>query len=586
MKFSYFFLLFIAFSLTAPLLSRADVHIVELRDFVFYPDTITINEGDTIIWLGVDDFHNVVSGSAPIDNGVFRSDIMFRNNSYSFTFYREVLVENPLLNGTFNYFCEPHYDQGMIGVVNVTRLPKSLIATPVAWQEDSTATDTDSLSCTLTANAPETDLTISCVPDGGFTLTSLKLHSGALGTSGDATCDLGASASGNCTVNSEVVTELLNGQMYLRAQTNTGKTLRGQITKAGGSSSVFGAVKKNKILPIPGASLSDGTRTAVTDTNGRFTLSNVPNGVYRLAASAEDLVLNPDTGVSPFIVNGGDVINRNFSVAVQTSPTTRNDFDGDGIPDPAIFKKGKITALFSTTKKVGEVATIDKAPLLFGGVFYRSGKSDIAAVSKSTSDLNWRLINSVTGEAQTITFGSASAKPLSGCDINGDGVTDLAYRSGNTVTYTTDFGTTTQSVTLPITSKIPIACISVQKEKTGFATTKVSGRKSIVSIYNEAADLLSRTTLNSTGTLVPIDKNRDGVFEAALIVSGQGKTSLATKKGLKQLGTFSTQAITSNVTGTGEPLSYFLGDSSRVYQFSGKTLRAKETKLSGTSLVH
>ena len=75
----------------------------------FYPDSLTINEGDTVkfMWGGEILPHNSVE-----ENGVFDSGEPEREVDYSYTFVFEEA-------GSYNYFCEPHQAVGMDGVITV-----------------------------------------------------------------------------------------------------------------------------------------------------------------------------------------------------------------------------------------------------------------------------------------------------------------------------------------------------------------------------------------------------------------------------------------------------------------------------------
>ena len=75
----------------------------------FYPDSLTINEGDTVkfMWGGEILPHNSVE-----ENGVFDSGEPEREVDYSYTFGFEQ-------SGSYNYFCEPHQAVGMDGIITV-----------------------------------------------------------------------------------------------------------------------------------------------------------------------------------------------------------------------------------------------------------------------------------------------------------------------------------------------------------------------------------------------------------------------------------------------------------------------------------
>jgi plastocyanin len=77
---------------------------VEVKDFTFGPNTLTVNVGEQVKWMNKDDEpHTVVS-----DTGAFRSGAMDTNESFSFKF------DKP---GTYHYTCSIH--PRMVGTIVV-----------------------------------------------------------------------------------------------------------------------------------------------------------------------------------------------------------------------------------------------------------------------------------------------------------------------------------------------------------------------------------------------------------------------------------------------------------------------------------
>ena len=83
----------------------------------FYPDSLTINEGDTVkfMWGGEILPHNSVE-----ENGVFDSGEPEREVDYSYTFDFEQA-------GSYDYFCEPHQAVGMDGIITVLDVEQQVI---------------------------------------------------------------------------------------------------------------------------------------------------------------------------------------------------------------------------------------------------------------------------------------------------------------------------------------------------------------------------------------------------------------------------------------------------------------------------
>ena len=70
-------------------------HAVDIANFAFSPQTLTIQVGDTVTWTNRDD----VQHSATSTTGAFDSGLRPQGQSYSFTFTEP---------GTYDYLCTPH----------------------------------------------------------------------------------------------------------------------------------------------------------------------------------------------------------------------------------------------------------------------------------------------------------------------------------------------------------------------------------------------------------------------------------------------------------------------------------------------
>jgi len=78
---------------------------VEIKNFKFAPQTITVKAGTVVTWTNTDD----TGHTATATDQSFDSKLFGRGESYSFTFTKP---------GTFDYRCTPH--QYMTGTVIVT----------------------------------------------------------------------------------------------------------------------------------------------------------------------------------------------------------------------------------------------------------------------------------------------------------------------------------------------------------------------------------------------------------------------------------------------------------------------------------
>ena len=85
----------------------------------FVPETLTINEGDTVrfLWSGQLLPHNAIE-----QNELFNSGEAMRNVDYTFTFdYNQ--------SGVYEFYCEPHRDLGMLGEITVIDLQQDNVST-------------------------------------------------------------------------------------------------------------------------------------------------------------------------------------------------------------------------------------------------------------------------------------------------------------------------------------------------------------------------------------------------------------------------------------------------------------------------
>jgi plastocyanin len=114
--------------------------IVEMRNNFFTPDEVTINVGDTIIWVQRGSNHDTVSYDGMWDSGLLRL-----NQTFSFTFTSA---------GSFRYYCTPHEQVGMIGTVNVEggggNTPPTVALTAPASGATFQTTDTITFTATAT----------------------------------------------------------------------------------------------------------------------------------------------------------------------------------------------------------------------------------------------------------------------------------------------------------------------------------------------------------------------------------------------------------------------------------------------------
>ena len=91
-------------------------HIVNQSSLSFSPDDITIEVGDTVRWVYGGGSHTVTNGTGTGDPDVgnlFDAPLNGSNTSFEFTFTTA---------GDVPYFCRPHVNFGMTGIVRVTEV--------------------------------------------------------------------------------------------------------------------------------------------------------------------------------------------------------------------------------------------------------------------------------------------------------------------------------------------------------------------------------------------------------------------------------------------------------------------------------
>ena len=94
-----------------PSFARAVEHTVEMRDNIFVPESLTVEEGDTVTWVHVSfNPHTATSGVNCTSDGLFDSGLMANGDTFSAIFEEA---------GPFPYYCIPHCGIGMTGDIQV-----------------------------------------------------------------------------------------------------------------------------------------------------------------------------------------------------------------------------------------------------------------------------------------------------------------------------------------------------------------------------------------------------------------------------------------------------------------------------------
>jgi len=85
----------------------------------FVPETLTINEGDSVrfLWSGQLLPHNAVEVNELFNSGDAMSNVDY---TYNFTYNQ---------SGVYEFYCEPHRDLGMLGEITVLDVEQSNLST-------------------------------------------------------------------------------------------------------------------------------------------------------------------------------------------------------------------------------------------------------------------------------------------------------------------------------------------------------------------------------------------------------------------------------------------------------------------------
>lgn len=128
---------------------RAADQAVAIEDFLFSPEDLTIEVGDTVTWTNLDSFsHTATSTSGPAS---FDSGNLATGDTFSFTFDTA---------GTYEYFCEIH--PNMIGSITVTAAAATVAPSASTPASSAPAASAPSSSAS-TSSAPAA----SSMPDTG-----------------------------------------------------------------------------------------------------------------------------------------------------------------------------------------------------------------------------------------------------------------------------------------------------------------------------------------------------------------------------------------------------------------------------------
>ncbi len=194
------------------------------------------------------------------------------------------------------------------------------------------------------------------------------------------------------------------------------------------------------LAPISGATISDGTRTAVSGVNGSYTLSYVPAGAYTVTASAAGY-----QGASRSVsLTAGQTVTANFTLIRVNRPPTLNpignktvaegqllqftvtgsDLDGDpltfsayNLPPGAGFSSS--TRVFTWTPAPGQAASYPGVTFSVSDGKATTSESIVITVNLPVSNAMWveSALFSTTSSRLNVTTKIVSPAPVAGASI-------------------------------------------------------------------------------------------------------------------------------------------------------------------------
>jgi plastocyanin len=127
--------------------AAAETHQIPIARYAYVPATMTVRVGDVVTWTNQDEASHDVAG------GTFRSPMLARGQSWSFTFTQP---------GTFDYVCSVHPDmraQIVVLAQETTAAPPPPVPQPVVQQPEqappvATSTRETTAETTAPSNTP------------------------------------------------------------------------------------------------------------------------------------------------------------------------------------------------------------------------------------------------------------------------------------------------------------------------------------------------------------------------------------------------------------------------------------------------
>jgi thermitase len=266
--------------------------------------------------------------------------------------------------------------------------------------------------------------------DTGKAIASATVTDGIRSSSTDASGNyvIDKVPAGNCTIKASAVNYIESAQTVsvLTEQTINADFVLDENETPATTGTITGKVTDaNTGNALPGATVTDGTRSAVTDSGGNYVINGVPGGNYTLTASAKNYTIKsqPVSVVAGQSVTASFALNQQPALTIQslwvsslklgmTGKNLRLDVrvTGDNgavagakVSATVIANDGKIWVFVGTTDSTGAVSFTVSKP---------SAGSYVARVtSVSAAGYTWDTTGGLSETSYTLTTTSKPGKP-------------------------------------------------------------------------------------------------------------------------------------------------------------------------------
>lgn len=281
-----------------------------------------------------------------------------------------------------------------------------------ATNQDDTRASFSSTGEQLDLSAPGVSI-YSTVPGGGYaSYSGTSMASPHVAGTAALVISSGiVDTNSNGRINDEVILSLINTADDLGTTGKDSKYGYGLVNayKAVPPPLATGSIQGNVTdgqNPIAGASVTDGTRTVLTDNNGNYIINNIPDGIYTVTAS-KDTYKSSSQQVT---VTGGATVTADFTLSIirngAIAGTVTDTATGLAIAGASVTDGFKTTA----TDSSGNYTISDVAPgtytITASTTGYQSSSKNVNVQENTTSTANFSL--SPVTQATTVSVKSLS----------------------------------------------------------------------------------------------------------------------------------------------------------------------------------